>query len=127
MFDQWAHKELRGSTSDLLENILAKWPEHGNPGLSEALQLCDPFIIMLVATLNVQNLTLQRIDGQNRLHGAWDSHMPEDRRADRIDRRLTGELLKEVDADVVALQVRGRYTAPVPDKLPVSFDVRDLA
>ncbi|MGI9513725.1 MAG: endonuclease/exonuclease/phosphatase family protein, partial [Anderseniella sp.] len=59
---------------------------------------------MLVATLNVQNLRLQSIDGQNRLHGAWDSDVPEDRRLDAIDRRLTGELLNEVDADVVALQ-----------------------
>lgn len=104
MFDQWTHKNLRGSTSGFLESILAKWPEHGSPGLSEALRLCDPFIIMLVATLNVQNLRLQSIDGQNRLHGAWDSDVPEDRRFDPIDRRLTGELLKEVDADVVALQ-----------------------
>ncbi len=59
---------------------------------------------MLVATLNVQNLRLQSIDGQKRLHGAWDSDVPEDRRLDPIDRRLTGKLLKEVDADVVALQ-----------------------
>lgn len=59
---------------------------------------------MLVATLNVQNLRLQSIDGQNRLHGAWDSDRPEDTGLDVIDRRLTGELLKQVDADVVALQ-----------------------
>lgn len=70
----------------------------------EALRLCNPLVIMLVATLNVQNLRLQRIDGQKQLHGAWDSDAPEDRLLDPIDRRLTGELLKQVDADVVALQ-----------------------
>ena len=59
---------------------------------------------MRVATLNVQNLRLQSIGGGNRLHGAWDSDFPEVKHLDPIDRRLTAELLKEVDADVVALQ-----------------------
>jgi endonuclease/exonuclease/phosphatase family metal-dependent hydrolase len=75
-----------------------------NAGLSDAARLCDRVIIMLVATLNVQNLRLESIGGHNRLHGAWDSDVPEDRGLDPVDRRLTAGLLKEVDADVVALQ-----------------------
>lgn len=59
---------------------------------------------MRIATLNVQNLRLQSIDGRNYLHGAWDSDDPEEKRLDPIDRRLTAELLKALDADVVALQ-----------------------
>ncbi|MFC6636902.1 endonuclease/exonuclease/phosphatase family protein [Sulfitobacter sediminilitoris] len=59
---------------------------------------------MRVATLNVQNLRLKTVDGQKKLHGAWDADAPEDERLDPIDRRLTAELLAELDADVVALQ-----------------------
>ncbi len=59
---------------------------------------------MRVATLNVQNLRLRRIDGQDQLHGAWDSDAPDDERLDPIDRRLTAELLNELHADVIALQ-----------------------
>jgi endonuclease/exonuclease/phosphatase family metal-dependent hydrolase len=59
---------------------------------------------MRVATLNVQNLRLQSIDGCNHLHGAWDSDDPEEESLDPIDRRLTAELLTTIDADVVALQ-----------------------
>ncbi len=59
---------------------------------------------MRIATLNVQNLRLLNTDGGGQLHGAWDSDDPEDRALDSIDRRLTAELLNEVDADVVALQ-----------------------
>ncbi|MBT8458761.1 MAG: endonuclease/exonuclease/phosphatase family protein [Boseongicola sp.] len=59
---------------------------------------------MRVATLNVQNLRLLRSDGQDQLHGAWDSDAPEDEILDPIDRRLTAELLTELNADVVALQ-----------------------
>lgn len=59
---------------------------------------------MRIATLNAQNLRLQRISGQKKLHGAWDADAPEDTRFDPIDRRLTAELLVGLDADVVALQ-----------------------
>ncbi len=59
---------------------------------------------MRLATLNVQNLRLRRVDGRDQLHGAWDSDDPEDATLDPIDRRLTAELLSELDADVVALQ-----------------------
>lgn len=59
---------------------------------------------MRVATFNVQNLRLQSIDGQDRLHGAWDSDDPEEPGLDPIDRHLTAQLLSETDADVVALQ-----------------------
>lgn len=72
--------------------------------LSLALNIYDLFVIMRVATLNVQNLRLRRIGGRNQLHGAWDSDAPEDQRLDPIDRRLTAKLLSEVRADVVALQ-----------------------
>ena len=59
---------------------------------------------MLIATLNVQNLRLLKADGASQLHGAWDSDDPEDTALDPIDRRLTAELLVDIDADVVALQ-----------------------
>ena len=59
---------------------------------------------MRVATLNVQNLRLQSVGGRNYLHGAWDSDDPEEESLDPIDRRLTAELLRLVDADVIALQ-----------------------
>ncbi|MCP4314684.1 MAG: endonuclease/exonuclease/phosphatase family protein [Hyphomicrobiales bacterium] len=59
---------------------------------------------MRVATFNVQNLRLRRLDGQDQLHGAWDSDAPEDKKMDPSDRRLTAELLTELKADVVALQ-----------------------
>lgn len=66
--------------------------------------ICELSIIMRIATLNVQNLRLLQTDGSSRLHGAWDSDDPEDAAFDKIDRRLTAELIKEIDADVVALQ-----------------------
>ncbi|NNE51726.1 MAG: endonuclease/exonuclease/phosphatase family protein [Sulfitobacter sp.] len=59
---------------------------------------------MRVATLNVQNLRLRKKDGEFRLHGAWDGDSPEGDALDPIDRRLTAELLAELDADVIALQ-----------------------
>ncbi len=59
---------------------------------------------MLIATLNVQNLRLLKADGASYLHGAWDSDDPEDSAFDTIDRRLTADLLVDIDADVVALQ-----------------------
>lgn len=60
--------------------------------------------LVRVATLNVQNLRLQKDGADARLHGAWDTDAPEDTGLDRIDRRLTAELLADIDADVVALQ-----------------------
>lgn len=59
---------------------------------------------MRIATLNVQNLRLRKVDGKDQLHGAWDGDAPEEDRLDPIDRRLTADLLAELDADVVALQ-----------------------
>ena len=59
---------------------------------------------MRIATLNVQNLRLYDEEGGRHLHGAWDSDEPEEESLDPIDRRLTAELLHEIDADVVALQ-----------------------
>ncbi|NNE79211.1 MAG: endonuclease/exonuclease/phosphatase family protein, partial [Silicimonas sp.] len=59
---------------------------------------------MRIATLNVQNLRLRKLDGQEQLHGAWDSDSPEDENLDPIDRRLTAQILTDLDSDVVALQ-----------------------
>lgn len=59
---------------------------------------------MRIATLNVQNLRLRHVDGQDHLHGAWDGDDPEDTALDPIDRRLTAQLLAALDADFVALQ-----------------------
>lgn len=63
---------------------------------------------MRIATFNVQNLRL-RHNGQVRLDGARDADMPEDcgsaaPRLDVLDRRLTAAVLRDVDADLVALQ-----------------------
>ena len=59
---------------------------------------------MHIATLNVQNLRLLETDGITQLHGAWDTDDPEDTSLDIVDRRLTAELIAEINADVVALQ-----------------------
>ncbi len=59
---------------------------------------------MRIATLNMQNLKLEYDEGQEMLHGARDSDVPEDAGLDTIDRSITAQLLKEIDADVVALQ-----------------------
>ncbi len=59
---------------------------------------------MRLATLNAQNLRLQNADGRPTLHGAWDGDQIVDTDLDPIDRRLTAELLAELDADVIALQ-----------------------
>ncbi len=72
--------------------------------VSATMNLCKHSFVMRIASLNVQNLKLQRFKGQTQLHGAWDSDAPEDPSLDLIDRRLTGELLAEINADVVALQ-----------------------
>jgi endonuclease/exonuclease/phosphatase family metal-dependent hydrolase len=61
-----------------------------------------------IATFNVQNLRLRHAGG-DRLDGARDGDVAEDAdpaaaRLDPIDRRLTARVLRDVDADVVALQ-----------------------
>jgi hypothetical protein len=63
---------------------------------------------MRIATFNVQNLRL-RHGGADRLDGARDADVPEDtaaaaERLDPLDRRLTASVLRDVNADVVALQ-----------------------
>ncbi len=64
---------------------------------------------MRIATFNLQNLRLRRQDGAARLDGARDADDPDDggpgpARLDRIDRRMTAAVLRDLDADVVALQ-----------------------
>lgn len=64
---------------------------------------------MRIATFNVQNLRLRQRGGRAALDGARDADSPRDaapgqRALDPIDRRLTAEVLREADADVVALQ-----------------------
>ncbi len=59
---------------------------------------------MRIATLNVQSLRLFPDADENPLRGARDSDVSEDAGLDQIDRKLTAELLRQVDADVVALQ-----------------------
>lgn len=65
---------------------------------------------MRLATFNVQNMRLRAGEGGAlRLDGARDADLPRDAapgaaRFDRIDRRLTAEILTHADADVVALQ-----------------------
>lgn len=72
--------------------------------LPDSPNICNLSVIMRLATLNVQNLRLLETGGSSQLHGAWDSDDPENSALDMIDRRLTAELLNEIDADVVALQ-----------------------
>jgi endonuclease/exonuclease/phosphatase family metal-dependent hydrolase len=72
--------------------------------LPDGPSICNLFGIMRLASLNVQNLRLLETGGSCQLRGAWDSDDPEDSALDMIDRRLTAELLNEIDADVVALQ-----------------------
>ena len=64
---------------------------------------------MRIATFNVQNLRLRRRRGAPRLDGARDGDRAEDagpaaQALDPADRRLTAEVLRAADADVVALQ-----------------------
>ena len=61
---------------------------------------------MRIATFNVQNLRLRGKDGEERLDGAWDHDDPlqPDPALDRMDRKLTAQVLRRMNADVVALQ-----------------------
>ncbi len=64
---------------------------------------------MRIASFNVQNMRLRRDAGQSRIDGARDLDMPEDTgpdaaRLDPLDRWLTAAVLRDIDADVVALQ-----------------------
>lgn len=61
-------------------------------------------ITMRIATLNVQNLRLLHDLPAKHLRGAWDSDDPETAVFDVIDRRLTAQLMAEVNADVFVLQ-----------------------
>lgn len=58
---------------------------------------------MRIATFNVQSLRLRQSDGQDRLDGARDGDEAEDA-LDPIDRRLTAAVIRDLRADVVALQ-----------------------
>jgi endonuclease/exonuclease/phosphatase family metal-dependent hydrolase len=59
---------------------------------------------MRIATFNVQNLRLRHPDGGDRLDGARDGDAVEDADLDPIDRRLTAAVIRDLRADVVALQ-----------------------
>lgn len=62
---------------------------------------------MRIATFNVQNLRLRTRDGVPALDGAVDRDMPDVARSPRLDvadRRRTAEVIREADADIVALQ-----------------------
>ncbi len=61
---------------------------------------------MRVATFNVQNLRLREDAHGKRLDGARDrdSGLPEDRRLDVMDRRLTAGIIARIDADILCLQ-----------------------
>jgi hypothetical protein len=59
---------------------------------------------MRIATFNVQNLRLRHPDGGDRLDGARDGDAVEDDSLDPLDRRLTAAVIRDLRADVVALQ-----------------------
>jgi hypothetical protein len=59
---------------------------------------------MRIATFNVQNLRLRHPDGGDRLDGARDGDAEEDAALDPADRRLTAAVIRDMRADVVALQ-----------------------
>ena len=63
---------------------------------------------MRIASFNVQNMRLRHKDGVPHLDGAEDRDVPVDPSAgaatDRMDRRLTAAVLRDLNADVVALQ-----------------------
>jgi exonuclease III len=59
---------------------------------------------MRIATFNVQNLRLRHPGGEDRLDGARDGDAAEDAALDPVDRRLTAAVIRDMRADVVALQ-----------------------
>jgi endonuclease/exonuclease/phosphatase family metal-dependent hydrolase len=59
---------------------------------------------MRIATFNVQNLRLRHPDGGDRLDGARDGDAVEDEDLDPVDRKLTAAVIRDLRADVVALQ-----------------------
>ena len=64
---------------------------------------------MRIATFNVQNLRLRHPDGGDQLDGARDRDVPKDEgpaaeALDPVDRRLTAAVIRDLGADVVALQ-----------------------
>lgn len=64
---------------------------------------------MRIATFNVQNLRLRHREGRARFDGARDYDVPADNTEaamalDLADRRLTGQILAQTDADVICLQ-----------------------
>ncbi len=64
---------------------------------------------MRIATFNVQNMRLRRRAGRGRLDGARDSDVDADMHPaaaalDDADRRLTAQVIADLDADVVCLQ-----------------------
>lgn len=64
---------------------------------------------MRIASFNVQNMRLRRDGGQVRMDGASDLDIPEDTgpdaaRLDPLDRWLTAAIVRDLDADVLALQ-----------------------
>jgi hypothetical protein len=59
---------------------------------------------MRIATFNVQNLRLRHAGGADHLDGARDGDRPEDAGLDPVDRRLTARVIRDLRADVLALQ-----------------------
>ena len=64
---------------------------------------------MRIASFNVQNMRLRRDDGRVQMDGARDLDVPDDTGPeaaglDPLDRWLTAAVLRDIDADVVALQ-----------------------
>ncbi len=64
---------------------------------------------MRIASFNVQNLRLRRLDGDARLDGARDGDVSEDageeaRALDEADRRLTAAVIADTRADLVCMQ-----------------------
>jgi endonuclease/exonuclease/phosphatase family metal-dependent hydrolase len=65
---------------------------------------CDRLRAMRIATFNLQNLRLRHAGGTDRLDGARDGDRPEDVALDPVDRRLTAAVIRDLHADVLALQ-----------------------
>jgi endonuclease/exonuclease/phosphatase family metal-dependent hydrolase len=59
---------------------------------------------MRIATFNVQNLRLRHASEGYRLDGARDGNAVEDASLDPVDRRLTAGVIRDLGADIVALQ-----------------------